>query len=249
VKFIDTLKKYGDSSLGYPSEKTLQKMYEISPDLDQLMDDLLFTPQRSIVPPLHHNPTDEKNYYIAVPEKYVPMVQTMVANRYAKTYSIRQIAEKLNKLGYNIDSNGKLTSAWNRAEKKLGLKEVPKKEPKKKRQPLTEARKKQLSDARAIAAKKKRLESLKKEMDKERRNLAYHAAKSGKTAREVMKEPESPKAKARKGLINTIDEKALEETKERLQKENKKVIYEPTPKQAEFHAAGEDVVLYGGAAG
>lgn len=259
MTLLDTLKTFGHDSLGYPSEATLERMYEISPDLDKHLEDLLYTPFKSIKAPLYHEKRED-GLYVAIPEKYVPYLQIMISSRYSKVYSVSQSKEKLIALGYNVTSSGQVSNIWNRAETKLHLADKrrsatkdaaervaeAKKEGKSQRQPLTEARKQQLANARKIQQEKRLLTKLKKEEALAKRRLATVAAKSGKTAKEVQLSPEEKQAK--QGNIKEAHEN-LEEAKRKVKETGKKVLYEPTPKQAEFHSADEDIVLYGGAAG
>lgn len=234
-------------------------MYELSPNLDKEMEDALYVPFKSIKAPLHHEKRDD-GLFVAIPEKYVPYLQAMVQSRYSKAYSVAEAITKLEGLGYNISSKGQVSNIWNRGETKLKLKDKTrsaakdsrarvaeaKKEGKANKKTVTEARKKQLADARKIAQEKRLIAKLKKEEELAKRRLATVAAKSGKTAKDVMAEKEETKA-AQGNIKQSHDN--LEEAKRKVEETGKKVLYAPTPKQAEFHAADEDIVLYGGAAG
>tara|TARA_R110002020_G_scaffold125878_2_gene283305 strand:- start:85 stop:2106 length:2022 start_codon:yes stop_codon:yes gene_type:complete len=246
----DTLETYGSPTIGFPSEETYSKLHEISPDLEELWQDLVYRPVRSMKAPLFHEATDKKGYFIAIPEQYVPYVQAMFASRYSKKLSIRESKEKLEALGYTISSDGQISNIWNRCETRLKLKDKTKKEVKAvqarkaiaeargktKINPLTEKRSKQLEEARKISQEKRLLAKLKKEEQLAKRRLAKAAKKTGRTAKDIKSTKEEREA-------------ALGQVKEEIKASGKKVLYEPTPKQAEFHAADEDIVLYGGAAG
>lgn len=259
MSLLDTLKKYGKDSLGYPSEATLKRMYEIVPDLDAKLKDLLETPVRSPKAPLFHLKRDD-GLYVPILEEYIPYIQAMISSRYSKSFSVSQAKTALEALGYNITSNGQMNNIWNRAETKLTLADKTrsavadskkrvaeaKKEGKSCRKPVTEARKKQLADARKVSQEKRLLAKLKKEEELAKRRLARAAAKSGKKLRDV-KQTKAEKLAAAGNVKETKDN--LAEAKRKVSETGKKVIYEPTPKQAEFHAADEDIVLYGGAAG
>ncbi len=253
MNLLDTLKKYGDDSLGYPSEATLKRIYEKTPDLNNLLKELLFEPFLSIKAPLAHELTDIARYYVCIPKEYVPYIQAMIANRYSKAISITEAIEKLESLGYNVTSRGQISNIWNRVETKLKLKDKQrtaaknskarvkkaKKQGKARIAPATPARLKQLKDARRIHTEKTLLVRLEKEQALAKRRLAKVAKKGNKTISEIRQTPKEKKASL--GV--------LKETKDKLRDQGKKVLYEPTPKQAEFHAASEDIVLYGGAAG
>lgn len=262
--YLETiLKDYGDDKIGYPSSKVVRKLYELGGDtLDEQLKELVFGEHRSIKAMILHEPIDngkDGNWYRPVAEDYVKYLQMMIANRYSKRYSVREATELLEGLGFTVSSNGQLNNIWNRAETKLGLKDkrrgsIKYKEAKKKaREELgkqrqyvqTKARTKQLEDARKIRSERILQEKLKKEQELSKARLTKMAAKQGKTYSELKATKEEREAK--EGKLKETHE--VEKTKDRIQKSGKKVIYEPTEKQAEFHSADEDVVLYGGAAG
>lgn len=246
----DTLETYGKDSIGYPTQQTYDKLLEISPDIEELWQDLVFKPVRSMSKPLFHTETDVPRMWLADPELYVPYIQAMFASRYSKKLSINESKEKLTSLGYNITSNGQVSNIWNRAETRLKLKdknrsaikdiekrkEQAKAKGKLKLQPHTTARTKQLEEARKIKSDKDLIARLKKEEQLAKKRLAKSAAKAGRTAKDIKSTKEEREA-------------ALGQVKEEIKATGKKVLYEPTVKQAEFHAADEDIVLYGGAAG
>ena len=250
MNFKDTLETYGKDSIGYPSDATYAKLTEDSPDLEELWQKLVYSPVRSMIQPLFHTATDDKNFWLADPVLYVPYLQTLFASRYSKKLSIKESREKLENLGYNISSNGQMSNIWNRAETRLGLKDKDRSDAKAtqarrkvakakgvtKINPMTEKRTKQLTDARKIAHEKTLLATLKKEEGLAKRRLANTAAKLGRTAKDI-KSTKKERAEA------------LGQVREEIKATGKKVLYEPTPKQAEFHEADEDIVLYGGAAG
>ena len=221
MTLLDTLKKYGKENLGYPSPAVLEKIYDISPDLDEELRKLLFEPVTSVKPPLYHEPQDKRNTYLCIPEQYVPYLQAMIGNRYSKSYSVSQVTALLKSHGYRVSSNGQLTNIWKRAEKRLGLKP---KDPKKPRPKKTLKQQESSRASMKVINERKKVEAAKKEQVLAQKRLARAAAKQKMTGAELKATaPEIPK--------------------------DRKVLYQPTPKQAEFHAADEDIVLYGGAAG
>ena len=242
MKFIDTLREHGNPILGFPSDSVLEKLYKLNPNLDQEITDVLTTEFKSVKPPLAHIET-AKSTYVPDPPKYVPYIQCMIANRYSKTFSIAELKTLMESLGYHISSKGQLSNIWNRAETKLKLKDKnrtavkdskervkeAKKQGKSKLVTFTEGHQKQLAAARKVKAEKDLLAKLEKERKLAKKRLANAAKKKGMTVKE-MQQPD-----------NSL--------KEEIKETGKKVLYEPTTKQAEFHAAGEDIVLYGGAAG
>ncbi len=246
----DTLNTYGKKSLGFPSEETYAKLYEISPNLDELWKQLVFEPIKSVRQPLFHEATEEKGMWLVQPELYVPYIQAMFASRYSKQASISESRQKLEALGYNVTSDGQMSNIWNRCETRLKLKDserlstkakqarkkIAEAKGKTKLNPMTDKRKAQLAEARKIAEEKRLIAKLKKEEQLAKRRLAKTAKKSGRTAKDIKQSKEEREA-------------SLGQVKEKIKATGKKVLYEPTAKQAEFHAADEDIVLYGGAAG
>ena len=259
MNILDTLKKYGDPSLGYPSESTIERLKKAVPTLESNLERLLTTAIPSIKVPLCHTKQPD-GLYLPNPEEYVKYLQAMIANRYSKNISIKEAKEKLESLGFRVTSQGQLNNVWNRAETKLGLASKlrsaqadskarvaeAQKEGKANRKVYSEARAKQLDEARKINSEKRLIAKLEKEQALAKRRLASTAAKAGKTFSDI-KETKAERQEKLGDLKVTSD--TLEEAKRKVQESGKKVLYEPTPKQAEFHAADEDVVLYGGAAG
>lgn len=228
MTLLDTLKTYGKQNLGFPSEELLRKLYELSPDLDENLRKLLFEPVISVNQPLYHEPTGNPKEYLAVPKEYVPYLQAMVMARYGKSYSISQTQTLLESHGYNVSSQGQITNIWKRMELRLGLKEKPKKT----KMPRTKKQRENSRDKIKVVNERKKLEAAEREAKLARKRLAAAAAKTGLSADEL---------KATKTPVAAAVEQAKQE--------KRKILYEPTPKQAEFHAADEDIVLYGGAAG
>jgi hypothetical protein len=259
VNLLDTLKKYGDDSLGYPSEATIERMKKKVPELFTNLEELLTTPFKSLKAPLYHKKQDN-GLFIPIPEQYVPYLQAMIANRYSKAYSVGESVVKLEGLGFNVSSRGQVSNIWNRMETKLGLADKKRsaakasearvlearKDGKACRKPYTDARKKQLASARKINQEKLLILKLEKEQSLAKKRLANEAYKTGRSAKEIKLSPAERLANSGQ-VAETV--KSLAEAKEAITSSGKKVIYEPTPKQAEFHAADEDILLYGGAAG
>ena len=94
------------------------------------------------------------------------------------------------------------------------------------------------------------IEDAEKLLQLERKKLAKKAKKLGVTTDELRSKGSQEESPPKE---ENTQEKPKENTQEILEEEDKfagrPVIYEPTPKQAIFHAASEKIVLYGGAAG
>ena len=227
MTLLDTLNDYGKQNIGFPSEAVLEKLRTLSPNIDENLKLLLETPARSVNPPLYHEEVGER-LYLPIPELYIPYLQAMIMTRYAKVHSISKVATLLESHGYVVSSQGQLTNIWKRLEIKLGLKEKPVKM----KMPRTQVQRQNSRDKMKVINERKKLEAAEREAKLAKKRLATAAAKTGMNTEQL---------KATKSPIK----KAVEQAKQ----ENKKVLYQPTEKQAEFHAADEDIVLYGGAAG
>ena len=211
-------------------------MYKKNPDLDADLRMMLFNPRRAVKKPIGHEPTDTKGWWSCVLEEYVPYLQVLVASRYSGKMSIRESKEALEREGFPVSSMGQVTNIWDRMEHlmKTKVKVVPPKEPRKARGGTKVA----LENGRKILAEKNKIRKAEKEAALAKRRLAQAAKMTDNPAEAIRMEPKKTKVA-----------QALKEHEEDIRKQGKKVLYEPTPKQAEFHAAGEDIVLYGGAAG
>lgn len=236
MNLLETLQEYGRASLGYPSTAALNKIYKKNPDFDADLRMMLFNPRRAVLKPIGHEPTDTHGWWQCVPEEYVPYLQVLIANRYSNRMSIREAKEALTKEGFHVSSNGQVTNIWDRMEHlcKTKIKEVKPKPPRKARGGTVDA----LANGRKILSEKRKIQKAEKEMALAKRRLAKAAKHTNNPAEAIKRDPK--KSKVAEALITNQEE---------IKAQNKKVLYEPTPKQADFHAAGEDIVLYGGAAG
>ena len=236
MNLLETLHEYGRKTLPFPSTGALNKMYKKNPDLDADLRMLLFNPRKSVTQPIGHIPTDTKGFWECVPEDYVPYLQVLVASRYSGKMSIRESKEALEREGFNVSSFGQVTNIWDRMEHLLKTKIKPTK-PKVKHTP-TAVVKDVLANGRKILAEKNAIRTAEKDIAKAKKRLATAAKYTEDPSEAIRMEPKKTKIA-----------QALKDNEEAIKKENKKVLYEPTIKQADFHAAGEDIVLYGGAAG
>jgi len=257
---LSILETYGNPALDPPSPKVVDALYSLNPNFDEDLSNLLYSPIKSIKEPLVHTPTDNTNEYLPEPKGYVHYIQYMIASRYSKSMSMKEVAVALGNLGYHVSSSGQLSNIWNRVETKSKLKDKPRQAQKdqdrrneeaaavgKKRiKRKTAANTKQLKDARAVKSAKAAIIRAEKDKKNAKVRLAKAAAKSSDPMKHIRKEPnkKTTAGKAQARVSNVTEEDSAD-----IKATGKKVLYEPTPKQAEFHAAGEDIVLYGGAAG
>lgn len=237
----------GDPIYGVPSASVLDSLYDLSPTIDSLLKALIeapvFSPRH---PPLGYTEMEDKprNYIMDVPA-YTKYIQLMIASRYSKSMSLTVIKELLRNQGFPVSSNGQLGNIFNKIETKLGLADKRSAVTKRTEEYVKKTGKRPHTDTGAAAkgsaaAKAKadirKAERLKKAAEK---RLIRNAASEGKTIKELKRTKKETEA-----LHGNLEEaKAAEETK------GNKVLYTPTDRQALFHAAGENLVLYGGAAG
>ena len=233
---MEVLRTYGHDNIGYPSENTVKVIYETSPDIDEHLHTLLNTAFVSAKEPLHHRPTGNPREYIPVPETYVPYLQAMfMSSRYNKTHSVADTKRLLESNDYKVSGNGQLVNIWNRAERKLKLK--PEKPKKQHLSPNTEKQRAAAKKSMKVINDRRSVEKAQRELDKARRRVHKNNAEARKTYKDLESE----------GIKEEKTNEAAESAKERIAEG--KVLYKPTEKQQEFHAASEDIVLYGGAAG
>lgn len=251
----ETLQKYEISLLGFPSDEVLD---HLSVDEGKLKA-LLMEPVFSIKHPLYHAEVGDRRF-LPILEEYVPQIQAMIQVRYSKAYTYRECVEKLTASGYTVSSHGQLSNIFNRIETKLGIKDLPRIDSVRTKirqeagipRRVSDDQRTHLKKARKIKEAKDKIARAAKEHKAGMKALAHHGSKVGMTAKELREHRGSAVAHG-KGDTRKFDAEGVPIPKVTLDPadipKDRKVIYEPTDKQAEFHAAGETIVLYGGAAG
>jgi hypothetical protein len=232
----DVLTEYPCGTLGFPSDKTLEALE--AGIVEGSLEDLLTGEHYTVKAPLYHKLVG-KNLHTPILEEYVPYLQAMIQVRYSKAITYKECTEHLTEAGFHVSSTGQLSNIFNRMETKLGLRDKKRKVPRF----VPTSHKKQLASARKVVEGNKAVRKAKKDMINAKAKVARQAAKQGLTLGQ-----HKAKAKVEQAISSA---NVTEDLKNQLppKLKSKKVLYEPTPKQAEFHAAGERIVLYGGAAG
>ena len=226
-----------------------EKIWDTLNPEESLVTAFFHGPSKSIKPPLYHEEVS-KGLWQPVLHEYVPYVQCMIMIRYAKAYTYKEGMERLTKAGYNVTSQGQLSNIFNRVETRIGTKDKPRIDSVRtaKRQAdgvprrVSDDQRKHLTAARKIKAEKDALVRIAKEKAAITRRLAKTAAERGMTAaelRDTLASPDKPNKPVKP--TESLDIPAS------ISK--RKILYKPTPKQAEFHGSSETIVLYGGAAG
>lgn len=231
--------EYSLEPIGTITEKTWENI-EVT---EEAMDAFFKAPNRSIKAPLYHEEISQ-GMWQPVLHEYVPYIQCMVMVRYQKAYTYKEAMERLTKCGYKVTSQGQLSNIFNRAQLKLGLKDKPridkvrtaKRQAEGIPQRVSDHQRKHLAGARKISLAKADLKRLAKEKAAVTRTLARAAKDKGLTTGQL-----------RKALVAPKKSKVSLDIPESIS--TRKILYTPTAKQAEFHGAGETIVLYGGAAG
>lgn len=257
---MDTLREYieayGNPLLGTIPEKTWDKLQITKESLDKLLTE----PSKSVKTPLYHREIS-KGLYVPVLEEYIPYLQAMVQVRYTKLYSNSEAKERLEKIGYTVTSLGQLSNIFNRAQTKLGLANKPRIDKRRaeankgKPKVMTKGLTKQLADARSVKRAKDQLRQSEKAKANANATFARLAKQKGKTMAEYKSSLDLPAELRDLPTLVTKGTSIVEplvpedlENDPRIPKDTK-ILYRPTDKQAEFHAAWETIVLYGGAAG
>lgn len=162
-----------------------------------------------------------KNVAVPVKVQLVALIICLSKVKFEKRWSLADAVQQLSQVGISFSRMG-LSKSLKRLSERLGVSIL---EPKGKN-----VRIKTLADAEAL-------------VQRERKAFAKKAAKERDAAKVAQTAAEIDEAKSPTQKKSESKPEVPEEFKKR------KVIYEPTPKQIEFHAASEKIVFYGGAAG
>jgi len=245
--FKDILEKYGDEQYIIPSDSLIAELYEINPDFDQRIHNVLFEEQPIVAGrcPKGHEIV-AYNRAMPIPSEYIKFIQALLSYKYDKHYTFSQLVAIFNADGIEIKSRGTLTNIFNRLDTVLGLEDKERqqlKDSKKRKEAAlakghkrhtnhTEKSRKQVEKMNELNRAHNRIRAAEKEKANAKRALAKKLRKSNVSAKEALAARDSN----------------VKEPEARVPKD-KKILYQPTPKQALFHEAAENIVLYGGAAG
>jgi hypothetical protein len=219
-----------ESVLGTISGPILKDWKKKVPDLDKRYTELTETPinYRGRYVPLGYN--GKKGSANPVKAHMLAIIIALAKVKFERRYSLNEAAAMLTKVGLNITKAG-LLKVFPRYSDALGLTEhIPN------------------SDIKVVEIKN--LADAEELVQRERKNFAKKAKKEGLTGEELKEEMTSLR-KTGVSRASKKTERTAESKEETMSDEFKgrEIVYEPTPKQALFHAASEKIVLYGGAAG
>lgn len=205
--------------------------------------------------PVGYEPTGEGSMCKPIPDKLKYFIETLDSVRFSNRISLSASCGVLRSKGLDFNSTQTVTNVLDRCEQALGfLKPLPKSVELKMKgkgtlEKLKVKRQRRIA-ARELVISRKRKEEIKRLEQKEKlaKKEAIKNAKAGLMSQKEIIEANKPT----NGLQELID-KAKTSSKDidyeipEIQEE--RLLFKPTPKQSEFLAAPEKVVLYGGAAG
>ncbi|WGH49986.1 terminase-like family protein [Pseudoalteromonas phage vB_PtuP_Slicky01] len=242
----------GDKHLIDINPLTLKEWHELNPEIIEGLKRALVDTRRAtgLVPIGYHRPEGQ---YICnpIPEQISMILSILDRHRFQKTISIRESVDVLRSKGIDIKSHQSLVNILDRTEQVIGLlPELPKSVSDKFKTPAARLKAqinrreaaKEVKEQRAARQEKKRLEA---EINKRQKKIVREAKQAMVSAKELndmqdddlISTIEQAKAKAKS---HDFDDKLVDDSR---------ILFKPTARQAEFLAAPEKVVLYGGAAG
>lgn len=217
-----------ETPLGFVSGEVIRLWVSKVPDFSDRYDKLLneVRPCRSVAPAGYIKRKAEAH---PVKPQQIAMIVAVSKYYFEKRFSLQESVDLLAQSGVSLSRVG-FQKACKRVMDALGISElVPK--------------------ARVVQIES--LEDAEKLVQRERKTFAKQAVKEGKSSEEVRETMESIRKKA-PSRPQMPPERTAESKEEFLEDDEfagREIVYEPTPKQALFHAASEKIVLYGGAAG
>jgi len=231
---------------------TLKEWLELNPELNEAAIELFTKNKRATGSvSLGYTKIDGVHEARPVAEQLIPMISCLDRIRFKGNMSYREAMNVFKSYGIDIRSQQSVVNALDRLEEDLGfLKPLPKtvkakvknatEERKVKRQRREAQRDNQIQKERRAKIKK-----LQKEEAKEKKKIVKNAKEGMLTAKELDK----PVNNGLDELIAKAKTNSKEADFEEPEVPEDQILFKPTPKQAEFLAAPEKVVLYGGAAG
>lgn len=231
---------------------TLKEWTEINPDIIEGITKALTESRRSTgsIPTGYHRPEGEYTAY-PIPEHISLILSVLDRHRFQQVLTIRQGLQVLRDQGVSIGTHQTLVNVLDRFEQILGLlPELPKSVMGKVKgdvqlRKVARERREAARDMKAQREARQKKKKLEQEINKRQKKIVKEAKDSMITAKELEKMRDN-------GLQETIT-KAKSSAKD-LKYDDKlvdddRILFKPTAKQAEFLAAPEKIVLYGGAAG
>jgi hypothetical protein len=231
----------------YP--ETLEEWNRLSGDIELHLNKL-FTESIdcSYQTPVAYTKAD-KGYADPIPKDIHEILKALDRHRFKELMNLKESLEYLQSKGFPITSPQSVTLIFDRYEDALGiLPELPKTveaKAKDRRQSLEWRRKRRITQ-RENKHRRELLEK-KKELDNQIKVQASKRIKDAKDSKMTLAELRSD------AIDKTIERLKTESKESRFESpdtvDKARILFEPTPKQAEFLAAPEKVVFYGGSAG
>lgn len=233
------------------SPETMKEWHELNENVEQAIRTMLSAKKETF----YQNPicyrTDPENnkFSIPIPSEIIFALNLLDRCRFRNNLSIREARDIAVNKGLSVVTYQSIINMFDRLEEDLGI--LP---------PLAKhVRTRNNRHRRELQRKKREASRLLKQQRADRKSKKELEKRLELTQREVVrraKDSSMSKAEmdfAGKNLEQNI-KKLKEEAKESRFKttediESSRIIFKPTPKQAEFLAASEKVVFYGGAAG
>lgn len=218
-----------ESVLGTISGETLRLWTKKVPDLNERYTKLVEEPirYRGRYVPLGYS--GGKGSALPVKAHMLAIIIAMAKVNFEKRYTLAESVALLSQVGLKVTKPG-ILKVFPRYSNALGLTE-------------------HIPDTKKVVEINS-LADAEKLVQRERKNYARKALKEGKSGEEVRQDMVALRKKGQsrtsKKTERTVESKTEAESEDFKDRE---IVYEPTPKQVEFHAASEKVVLYGGAAG
>lgn len=230
--------------------ETLQEWDKLSENIEEALRALLQTPKdfSYMIPVGYKRDPEDPKKGIPIAEHLEVLIGLLDRVRFKENCTLVEAVSIARAKGMKVNSSQALNNNLDRIEDALGLlpplTEKVSARAKDNRQRL-EWRRKRRVNARE-AAKRSRLKADRRRLEKELKAQTKKMVANARTSKMSMDEFEG---KSIQETIKKLKDDAEASKWEKPEIDKDSVLFEPTPKQAEFLAASEKVVFYGGAAG
>ncbi len=231
---------------------TLKEWLELNPDLDKSIVKVMTEDKRATGSvALGYLKYEDRYEARPIPEQLIPMIGCLDRVRFKQNMSYREALLVFRSYGMSVKAQQSVGNALDRLEEELGfLKPLPK-SVKDKLKTATDERK--AKRQRREAQREQRLQKERRDqiklLQKEEAKKKKKIVKDAKESMMTVKELQAPLDNGLDELIKKAKSNSKDTEFEVPEVPEDQILFRPTPKQAEFLAAPEKVVLYGGAAG
>ena len=228
---------------------TLKEWLELSPNLNELVKQYLT--EDKLAPgsvALGYLKYEDRNEARPIPEQLIPLIECLDRVRFKQNMSVREAFGVLRAMGLNCNSQQTVVNALDRTEQALGFfTELPATAKAKcknatQERAMMRQRREARREKRLQKERREKIKSLQKEEDKKKKKIV----KDAKEGMMTIKELETPVNNGLDELIAKAKSNSKELDFDAPDVPEEQILFKPTPKQAEFLAAPEKVVLYGG---